>query len=142
MRIRTALALLVSLTTTAPAIAQDAERPLRLAEWVYTGAAAADWTSTAYCTAQIPCQERNPMFRWAEARYGSPAMIGLGVATDVVTIWAVHRWIGPAHPAATRTALYLASAFRVGLTIKNTRVGFENRNVQPCHAAIPLACAP
>ncbi len=106
--------------TAAPAVAQEQSPTFKKEIAIFSAAAAADWITTAHFMS-YGRPERNPLFR--PVRYNTAAVITIGAAADVGTVW-LTRKIGRRHRRVAQVMLYSASAFRGFLAIRN-EVGLD-----------------
>jgi hypothetical protein len=101
--------------------AARAEQPgFRVPLTVYAAAAVADNLTTYRVLGTGYGQENNPLVGWMDNRPAT--MLAVGAAADTAAVWALQRWLGPAHPRLVRVGLYVASGVRVALAVKNDRV--------------------
>lgn len=110
----------------------------KFATGAFLAGAAADWTSHATCVTLSPhCHEMNPALNWAGTR-NVPVHIAIGATADVLSAYAVNRWIRPRHPKLARLGFALAAAGRFYLASSNVRL---TRQMGRCNGVtIPNAC--
>lgn len=101
---------------------------------LYLAAAAADWTTTGYLFARQPfAAEGNPMYGWtmdqsriAAGERATPgqvaAVLAMSAGVDVLSTWAVQRWIAPKHPKVARALLIVGVGVRSHQATKNLRL--------------------
>jgi hypothetical protein len=104
---------------------------LKLPTTVFLASAAVDWSSTAACEAH-GCHETNPLINWIEP---PGAMIAVGAAADVATLYVIHRFWGKRHPKLMRVGLYAVSALRVSIAARNFHTA--SRGVGPVTSSAP-----
>lgn len=93
-----------------------AQISLKLPTSIFAVSAAADWVSTARLLSSGGV-ENNPLLRPSQDHH--TALLAVGIASDVVGVWAWHRWVGRKHPKIARAGLYMAAGFRLFLAVRN-----------------------
>lgn len=105
---------------------------LTVPTFVFGATAVGDWTSTAYCTTSGKCREANPLFGWAQPKFGTTGVLVVGGATDIAMALAI-RHLGVRHPKIAAFALYVSAAARVGIAVRNAKIGYMLRQQPaPC----------
>jgi len=83
---------------------------LRTATYVFSSAAAADWTMTYQFLDRKATVEGNPLLQWT---HNDPAAtVAAGAAMDVAAVYAWRRFVGRKHPKIAAVGLYATAALR------------------------------
>ncbi len=100
---------------------------LRRATMVYAIAGSLDVASTAAFVLRGG-HEGNPLL--APLQKEPAAMLAVGVATSVTSVWAWNRLVGRKHPKIAKVGLYAASAAHVFLAANNYRKHLGRANAK------------
>lgn len=116
MKIRTLLVIVLCLcASVANAQPQQSSGALNTATVVFSATAGADWLTTHRALSN-GMRETNPTLTMLKNR-PTPTVI-VGMAQDVVTVWAVRK-VGKRHPKLGTVTFYGLSAFRGFLAYRN-----------------------